>query len=191
MSDPVQILAGWLDDARKAEQPAPTAMTLVTVSPEGRPSARVVTLKRLEADGLVFTTALWTRKVEELRANPHVAAVFHWPAIGRQVRVEGRAEIAEPELADELFADRPPARRLQALVSRQGEQIDDLAPLRDRLEARREEMRNGPIPRPDDWGAVRIRPLAIEFWQEAADRLHDRLAYEAGEDGWRCRRLAP
>lgn len=191
MSDPVQILAGWLDDARNANAPAPAAMTLVTASGDGRPSARVVTLKRLEADALVFTTGLWTRKAQELRANPHVAAVFHWPTLGRQVRVEGRAEIAERGLAEELFADRPRGHQLQTLVSRQGAQIDDLAPLRSRLEAQLDEAVDQPVPCPDDWGAVRIRPTGIEFWEEGADRLHDRLAYKAVEGGWRCRRLAP
>jgi pyridoxamine 5'-phosphate oxidase len=130
-------------------------------------------------------------RAQELRANPHVAAVFHWPALGRQARVEGRAEIAERELAEELFADRPRSHRLQALVSRQGEQIDDLGPLRVRLEAQMAEAVDRPIPCPDEWGAVRVRPTSIEFWEEAADRLHDRLDYEVAEGDWRCRRLAP
>ena len=190
-ADPVQALAGWLDDARHAGAPAPGAMTLATVGSDGRPSARVVALKRVEADALVFTTGLWTRKVQELRANPHVAAVFHWPALGRQARVEGSAEVAERELAEELFAGRPRAHQLQALVSRQGEQVDALAPLRARLEAKAEETADRPILCPDEWGAIRIRPVAIEFWEEGADRLHERLDYEAAEGAWRCRRLAP
>lgn len=190
-NDPVQILAGWLERARDAKVPAPAAMTLVTASPDGRPSARVVSLKRLEVEALVFTTGLWTRKAEELLANPHVAAVFHWPTLGRQVRVEGLAEIAERELAEALFADRPRDHQLQTLISRQGEQIDDLAPLRARLEGLVEKTVEQPIPCPDDWGAVRIRPTAIEFWEEGADRLHERLAYEAADREWRCHRLAP
>ncbi len=190
-ADPIQALARWLDDARKAGALAPGAMTLATVGSDGRPSTRVVTLKRLEADALVFTTGLWTRKARELIANPRVAVVFHWPVLGRQVRVEGLAEIAERELAEQLFADRPRDHQLQALVSRQGERIEDLAPLRARLEAIVAETAGQPIPCPEDWGAVRIRPSAIEFWEEGPDRLHDRLGYEVIKGGWRCRRLAP
>ena len=100
---PLEQLDRWLADARTAGVEAPMAMTLATAGADGRPSARVVSLKRLEEDRLVFTTALWTRKVEELRVDPRVAAVFFWPALGRQVRIEGRAEIAERELAEELF----------------------------------------------------------------------------------------
>ncbi len=189
--DPVQTLAGWLDEARETQMPTPAAMTLITVGAEGRPSGRVVSLKRLEADGLIFTTGLWTRKADELRANPQVAAVFHWPALGRQARVEGDAELAERELAEELFAARPRGHQLQTLVSRQGEEIDDLGPLRARHAALVKETGERPLPCPEDWGAIRIRPVRIEFWQEGEDRLHERLAYELGEDGWRCRRLAP
>lgn len=190
MSDPLQVLAVWWQDAIDAGLPAPESMTLVTATGDGRPSARIVSLKRLEGGALVFTTGLWTRKADELRANPRVAAVLHWPLLGRQVRVEGLGEVAERALAEELFATRPRAHQLQALVSRQGEPIDDLGPLRGRLETLLEEDNSTPAC-PPDWGAVRIRPQSIELWEESPDRLHERLVYTAAEDGWRCQRLAP
>jgi pyridoxamine 5'-phosphate oxidase len=189
--DPLEILGRWLGQAREAGVPAPGAMTLVTATADGAPSARMVTLKRMEADALVFTTALWTRKVAELRANPRVAAVFYWPALGRQARIEGRGEIAERELAEELFGGRPRERQLQAIVSRQGETIEGLEPLRERLEQLRVETADGPIECPPDWGAVRIVPDRVEFWEEATDRLHERRLYEAVADEWRLSQLAP
>jgi pyridoxamine 5'-phosphate oxidase len=189
--DPFEILGAWLERAREAGAEAPNAMTLVTATAEGRPSARVVSLKRLEADALVFTTALWTRKVAELRLNPRVAAVFYWPALGRQVRIEGRGEVAERELAEELFVGRPRDHQLQALVSRQGETIEALGPLRDRLEALREEAADRPVECPPDWGAVRIVPNRVELWEEAPDRLHERRLYEADGREWHLSHLAP
>lgn len=191
MDDPIETLSSWLEEAREAEAPAPAAMTLATVGADGRPSVRVVSLKRLEAGALVFTTGLWTRKAVELRANPWAAAVFHWPALGRQARIEGRAEVADRALAEELFAARPRGHRLQAHASRQGEAIDDLAPLRARLETLRAELADRPVPCPDDWGAIRLVPDAVELWTEGPDRLHDRLGYRAGAEGWRLTRLAP
>ena len=98
----------------------------------GRPSARTVTLKRIEDDALLFTSALWTRKAREIEANPQVALLFHWPALGRQVHVTGAASLAERALAEELFAERDLFHQLQTVVSRQGEPIDDLDELRDR-----------------------------------------------------------
>ena len=187
----LEQLDRWLADAREAGVEAPMAMTLATAGADGEPSARVVSLKRIEDERLVFTTALWTRKVEEIRSNPRVAAVFFWPCLGRQVRVEGRAEIAERALAEELFAERPRSHQLQAHASRQGEEIEDLDQLRSRLEALRVELGEAPVPCPEDWGAVRLRPERVELWQEGEDRLHSRRLFEARADGWRQTLLAP
>jgi len=189
--DPLHLLVRWLEQAREAGAPAPAAMTLATVGAGGRPSARVVSLKRLEDGALLFTTGLWTRKAEELRANPRVAAVFHWPTLGRQARVEGEATLAERELTEELFAVRPRAHRLQAHVSRQGEPIADLSSLRERLEALDAETAGQDIVCPEDWGAIRIVPDAIELWTEEPDRLHERLLYRAGSSSWNRSLLAP
>jgi pyridoxamine 5'-phosphate oxidase len=166
-------------------------MTLATAGGEGRPSARLVSLKRLSDEGLIFTTALWTRKAAELRDNPCAAATFYWPALGRQVRVEGRAELAERALAEELFAERPHSHQLQAHVSRQGREIESLDELRAGLAALKAELGESLVPCPDDWGAVQLRPDRIEFWQEGEDRLHSRQLFEASVDGWRQSLLAP
>ena len=191
MTDPLVTLSRWLADARESGTETPGAMTLVTATADGAPSARIVSLKRLEADALVFTTALWSRKVRELRLNPNLAVVFHWPTLGRQVRIEGRGEIAERELAEELFAARPRERQLQAIVSRQGEVIEGLDPLRERLDHLRDETAEQAIECPPDWGAVRIVPDRIELWEEAPDRLHERRLYEADGREWRQSLLAP
>jgi pyridoxamine 5'-phosphate oxidase len=151
----------------------------------------VVSLKRLDSKGLVFTTALWTRKVEELRNSPRVASTFYWPSLGRQVRVEGRAEVAARELAEELFAGRPRSHQLQAHVSRQGETIESIETLSEQLAALDAKLGDRPVPCPEDWGAVRIVPERIEFWEEAADRLHRRTLYETRAGAWHRSLLAP
>ena len=191
MSDPMQALQRWLDEAADAGAPAPAAMTLATVGEDGRPSARVVSLKRLEPDGLVFTTALWTRKAAELRANPGVALVFHWPALGHQARIEGRAEIAERQLAEQLFAERPRSHQLQAIVSHQGETIEDLDKLRARLDKLQSEAEGQAIPCPAEWGAIRVRPDVVELWSEGDDRLHERRLFERNGDNWTVTLLSP
>lgn len=187
----MQALERWLEEAADAGAPAPTATTLATVAADGSPSGRVVSLKRLEPDGLVFTTALWTRKAAELRANPRVALVFHWPTLGRQARIEGWAEVAERELAEELFAERPRSHQLQAIVSHQGETIEDLGPLRARLDELKSETADDPIPCPTQWGAIRVRPDAIELWSEGDDRIHERRLFERAGDSWTGTLLAP
>jgi pyridoxamine 5'-phosphate oxidase len=189
---PYELLDRWLSDAREASLPAAESVAFVTVGEDARPTARTVSLKRLEDDALVFTSALWTRKARELAQNPHVALLFHWPSLGRQVHVAGEAVLAERGLAEELFAERHPAHRMQTIVSRQGEPIEDLESLRARHAHLLDAMETPPEC-PPDWGAIRVRALAVEFWLQAEDRMHDRLLYERDGDGedWSRTRLAP
>lgn len=165
-------------------------MAFVTVAADGKPSARTVLLKRVERDGLLFTSALWTRKARELQGNPHVSLLFWWPTLGRQAHVAGEAREAERTLAHELFGERPLGHRVQTLVSRQGEPIEDLQPLRERHAHLMQAMEAPPVC-PEDWGAIRVVPQAIEFWEQAPDRMHERLLYERDGGGWRMKRLAP
>ncbi len=188
--EPLSLLGECLAQAGAAGVPEPGSVAFVTVAADGRPSARTVLLKRLEERALVFTSALWTRKAREIEANPHVALLFYWPAIGRQVHITGEAALAGRELALELFSERELSHRVQTLVSRQGEPIEDLAPLRAR-HAHLMRTLEAPPQCPPDWGAIRVLPETAEFWVQAPDRMHDRLLYERSERGWRRSRLAP
>jgi pyridoxamine 5'-phosphate oxidase len=189
-ASPLRALEEWLEEASGAGAPNPGAVAFVTAGADGRPSARTVSLKRIEDDALVFTSALWTRKAREIESNANVALLFYWPAIGRQVHIGGRAEVAERELALELFVERELSHRVQTLVSRQGEPIEDLETLRAR-HAHLMRATEAPPECPPDWGALRVVPQAIEFWQEAPDRMHERVLHERDGSTWRTVRLAP
>ena len=188
--EPLELLDRWLDDARAAEVPEPGSVAFVTVGEGGRPSARTVLLKRLEDRALLFSSALWTRKASEIADNPHVALLFHWPTIGRQVHITGTASLAERALAVELFSERDLAHRVQTLVSRQGETIEDLAPLRAR-HAHLMKALEAPPACPPDWGALRVVPDTVEFWRQAPDRMHERLLYARVDERWERSRLSP
>jgi pyridoxamine 5'-phosphate oxidase len=188
--NPLPTLELWLADARAANLPEPDAVALATVGEDGQPSTRIVQLKRIEAGALVFTSALWTRKAREIAANPRVSLLAYWPTLGRQLHVTGEAGVAERSLAVELFAGRERSRQLQAVVSRQGEPIEDVEPLRERHRHLMGAM-EAPPDCPPDWGAIRVVPDLIELWTQAEDRMHDRLLYERDGERWRCTRIAP
>jgi pyridoxamine 5'-phosphate oxidase len=188
--EPLELLDRWLTEARAAGVPELGTVTFVTVGQGGRPSARTVLLKRLQDDALLFSSALWTRKASEIADNPHVALLFYWPTIGRQVHITGEAAVAERELAVELFSEREFSHRVQTLVSRQGETIEDLEPLRARY-AHLMNVLEAPPECPPDWGALRVIPTAVEFWLQAPDRMHDRLLYERAGESWDRSRLSP
>ncbi|HEX5308545.1 MAG TPA: pyridoxal 5'-phosphate synthase [Solirubrobacteraceae bacterium] len=187
---PLRLLEQWLADAREAGVAEHDAVALATVGANGQPSTRIVQLKRVEADALIFTSALWTRKAREISANPLVSLLAYWPTLGRQAHICGEAVLTERELSVELFAGRALERQLQAVVSRQGEPIESLEELRDR-HAHLMQVTEAPPDCPPDWGAIRIAPTLVELWSESADRMHDRLLYERVERSWRCTRIAP
>lgn len=189
-SNPIAELSSWIEEAVRAGVEKPASVAFVTVGADGRPSARTVTVKRFEDEALVFTSALWTRKAREVEVNPQVALLFHWPALGRQAHLTGEAKLAERALAEELFDQRDLLHQLQTVVSRQGETIADLAPLRNRL-AHLAEVQEAPPSCPPDWGALRVRPRTVELLAEADDRLHERRLFEREGDGWRMTLLSP
>jgi pyridoxamine 5'-phosphate oxidase len=191
-AEPIRELERWIEDARGAGIPQPASVAFVTVGEGGQPSARTVTLKRIEDDALLFTSALWTRKAQEIEANPQVALLFHWPALGRQAHITGEAALADRALAEELFDERDLFHQLQTTVSRQGETIEGLDVLRDRLAHLAQVQETAPAC-PADWGALRVRPQTIELWSEAEDRLHERRLFQRdkGDGSWSLTLLAP
>jgi pyridoxamine 5'-phosphate oxidase len=189
-ADPLRLLGEWIAEARDRGLAQPASVAFVTVGADGRPSARIVNLKRLEGDSLLFTSALWTRKAREIESNPSVALLFHWPSLGRQAHLTGRAELAPRSLAEELFSERDLLHQMQTVVSRQGEPVDDLAPLRDRL-AHLARVQETPPACPPDWGALRVVPDVVELWSEADDRIHERRLFAREGDGWAVTLLSP
>ena len=189
--DPVALFGRWFNQAMLAELPEPNAMTLATVTPDGRPSARVVLMKGYGESGFTFFTNYHSRKGRELAATPFACLVFLWDELERQVRIEGGVEKVTPEESDEYFRVRPLGSRLGAWASDQS----DLIPDRAFLERKHAELLarhpDGNIPRPPHWGGYRVIPAVIEFWQGRPSRLHDRLRYARVPDGWVRERLAP
>lgn len=189
--DPFDRFAAWMAEAEASEPNDPNAMTLATSTPDGRPSARMVLLKGWDRQGFVFYTNLESRKGGELAANPNVALLFHWKSKLRQVRIEGRADPVSAAEADAYYASRPRTSRLGAWASDQSRELDSRATLLGRVAALEVKYALGEIPRPPHWSGFRVVPDAIEFWQDAPFRLHDRIVFHREGADWRTVRLYP
>lgn len=191
--NPIAWLQTWIDDATAAHIPDANAMTVSTVDHQGWPSSRVVLLKGLDAQGLVFYTNRTSQKGRDLTQHPHAAAVFYWHALSRQVRVRGAVSWTSDAESDAYFASRPRDSRLGAWASLQGQVLPD----RETFDARLSEVTlryaaQDHIPRPPHWGGYRIAPVEIEFWIGHPFRWHDRYLYTRQPDqSWAIQQLYP
>ncbi|HEU0163793.1 MAG TPA: pyridoxamine 5'-phosphate oxidase [Thermomicrobiales bacterium] len=190
--DPIAQFGIWFDEVRSTDILEANAVIVATVGADGAPSARTVLLKSFDHEGFVFYTGYESQKGREIAQNPAVALTFYWPALERQVRINGDAVRIAPELSDAYFATRPPGSQLGAVASPQSEVIPDRDWLANRVaEVSADIDDEHPLRRPETWGGYRVVPHTVEFWQGRPDRLHDRLRYRQVEGGWVIERLAP
>ena len=189
--DPIQQLIEWLNDAIDGQQLDPNAMVLSTIDAAGYPDARVVLLKELTPDGLVFFTNYNSPKGQHIASNGHVSVLFFWPALERQVRIKGIAEKIKEEDSELYFKSRPLESQLGAWASPQSEVIESRQVLTDNYMRYQQEFENQEITKPPYWGGYLIRPAYFEFWQGRSNRLHDRIQYSLLEHNWLIHRLAP
>lgn len=186
-ADPLVEVRRWVKAAVDAKIPDANAMTLATVDERGRPSARVVLLKELDARGFTFFTNYDSKKGRDLAAHPFAALVLFWEPMHRQVRVEGSVEQVTAAESDAYFASRPRGSQLGSAASPQSQVIASRAVLDANVAA----FGDGPVPRPAHWGGYRVIPEMIELWQGQPSRMHDRVRYARRGDTWVRERLAP
>ena len=191
LADPVAQFQKWFEEALKAQVGEPNAMTLSTVSPEGKPSSRIVLIKQFDARGFTWYTNYNSEKGQQLEQNPQASLLFFWRELERQVRIEGTVVKTSAAESDEYFNVRPLQSRLSAIASRQSATIGSRAELEANFDAVAAVAGDTPA-RPAHWGGYRLQPERIEFWQGRRSRFHDRIVFTRGADGsWSMERLQP
>ncbi|MGE0385856.1 MAG: pyridoxamine 5'-phosphate oxidase [Gammaproteobacteria bacterium] len=203
--EPFGLFSRWLAEAEAAaQQPNPTVITVATVDPDGRPSARQVLCRGFDpqAGTIVFYTNRDSRKGDALRPGAYAAVVFHWDAVARQVRIEGPVLPSPDAESDAYFAQRPRPAQISAWASAQSAPIASRAALLEKLAQceQRFGVDGAPVPRPPNWGGYRVYVESIELWVGSLGRAHDRAlwrrrlsreadGYRGGD--WQVARLQP
>jgi pyridoxamine-phosphate oxidase len=190
--NPIKQFDKWFSEALKSQQHEPTAMTLATSTPDGRPSARIVLMKGFNNEGFSFYTNYLSRKGKEIAKNPLGALTFFWDTLERQVRIEGTIEKLSKEESEKYFHSRPKGSQVGAVASPQSQEIDSRAGLEKKWEELDAQYANKEVPKPAHWGGYILKPRMIEFWQGRPSRLHDRILYKKIDNkNWKKVRLAP
>jgi len=189
--DPIAMVERWLRTAVEAKLSSPNAMTLATVDGRGRPAARIVLLKDLDARGFTFYTNYDSRKGKDLAAHAFAALVLFWEPLHRQIRIEGSIERVSADESDAYFASRPRGSQIGAIASPQSQPIDNRKVLEDKVADIERVVGAGVPERPVFWGGYLVVPDLVELWQGQASRLHDRVRYRMIDGAWVKDRLAP
>jgi pyridoxamine 5'-phosphate oxidase len=189
--EPSALFLSWLHEAIDAGVCEPHAMTLSTVDVDGRPDARVLILKDVNAAGWQFATAAASAKGTQLAARPHAALSFHWREQGRQVRVRGEVAAAGPSASAADFLAKPDGSRIAGLVGRQSAVLEDPRKLALEIEAARQRLADDPLAVAEDHAVYVLTPAEVEFWQGDRQRQHVRLRYRRSGGGWVTERLWP
>ncbi|MCD8497994.1 MAG: pyridoxamine 5'-phosphate oxidase [Alphaproteobacteria bacterium] len=190
--NPNALFEEWFREAQKSEPNDPSAMAVSLIDAEGKPSVRIVLMRKYGEKGFEFFTNYESRKGKGLEKNPYAELCFYWKSLHKQIRITGRVEKTSAAESDDYFNNRPRGSRVGAWASQQSrpmEGYEELQGRMDEFEAKFEGMEA--IPRPPHWGGFRVIPERIEFWEEQPFRLHKRFVYIKQGNTWKTEWLYP
>ena len=189
IDDPIAVFQAWHREADENQDCDADRTALATSTQDGRPSVRFVFFRGIREGGFSFFTNYDSRKGRELLGNPFASMAFHWPGLGRQVRIEGSVQQLSSSESDAYWQTRPRESQVSSLVSRQSKLLVDETTFL--AEVSRVQESGEPIPRPSNWGGFKIMPTSIEFWTRGEHRRHHRVRYEKSANPWDSTRLYP
>jgi len=189
--DPMVQFGLWLQEYRDTGAEDSTAFAISTVSSNGDPDSRIVLLKEVRDEKLVFFTNYNSKKGRDLSRNPRAHALFFWSNLERQVRILGSVVRIPRDESERYFASRPIKSQWGAAASQQSEPISNRAAMDDQLRLTKEAYPTQ-VPCPPDWGGFALSVDHIEFWQGRDSRMHDRIRFNREPLGeWTIQRLQP
>lgn len=189
-NQPFDMIAKWLREALEKSVHEPNAISISTIGLDGFPQTRIVYLKELVEEGLIFYTNYKSDKGKAIEQNNKVHVLVFWPELERQIRISGLVEKVPEEMSDDYFASRPYGSKIGAWASNQSEILSSRKELEDRVHEFTEKYPLD-VPRPPHWGGYVVKPIKVEFWQGRPSRLHDRIVYIKEGNSWSIRRINP
>ncbi len=189
--EPLVRINEWIEEAVKLEVPLPHAMNLSTADDFGQPSSRMVLLKSISDEGMVFYTDYESHKGKILQKNSKAALNFWWAKTDKQIRIEGVCIKTSDQESDEYFQSRPRGSQISASVSLQSKEIRNYENLVKEAKDLEKRSSGSNLKRPSRWGGYKLIPNRIEFWKNEVNRLHRRELFILESNKWRKTLLSP
>ena len=179
---PAKQLELWVADAVNSNELDPTAMVVSTVDASGMPDSRVLLLKEIKNETLIFYSNYDSSKGKQLVDNCNVALNFYWPSMVRQVRVRGSVKKLARADSEKYFNTRPLDSRVAAIISKQSAVLESKDSLYTEYENAIAEKTNTTCP--ENWGGYVVIPVEFEFYKGRTNRLSDRVHYHKVVNTW-------
>ena len=196
-ADPIAEIVAMRDEARRLKDVHVDVCFLATVGGRGRPEARPVSLRDIDADGFGMLLNAHSPKWRQIEAGGQCSLTILWSSVGRQYRVYGTLRPMNPARL-RFWWERKTlgSRLLEHYYEAYKPQSEPVGSRAEFLEGIAELGRRYPdaasVPPPGGLHGVCLWPAEIDAWHSSpADRLHNRHLFKRSGNNWTSETLVP
>jgi len=190
---PFDQMQQWLQKEKDLGSPNPYNIVLATATREGIPHSKIVAIKEIRADTILFFTQRETRKAKELQENPCASMTLWLPLQQREVIVDGKVEPLSQEENERYWQDMPHDRQLMFSVYSplSGKAIDSIRELEDERLALEKKYKDKPIPITDFYCGFKFIPAYFYFYTLGNASFSEVIRYAQSHKTWEKQMLSP
>lgn len=193
MNSPIDLINKWLHEEHAAGAPNPQQAVLSTSTNDNTPHGRVVAIREINDQGLLFFTQKGTRKVNELNKNPIAAITFWFELLQREIMIEGTVTPLSMTENDRYWRQYPREAQIRfcAYASTSAQPITSKHTLEDKKKKIEHDYRGKEILASPFYLGFRLKPNRVVFYAYRTDELSDVEEYKHGNDEWKIQILSP
>lgn len=190
---PIELLNTWIIDEKSMGAEHAQHAVLSSQGLNGAPHGRIVAIREITNDGVLFFTQKRTRKVLEIKNNNQVTLTFWFERHAREVIVEGEANFLSEEQNAHYWDVYPKWAQIRfcSYAPTSGEPIDDKQLLEDKRRNLEQSSKDTVLPCSPDYCGIAIKPKRFVFYSYRLDELSDVWEYLTDNNTITQRRLSP
>ncbi|MCA0402723.1 MAG: pyridoxamine 5'-phosphate oxidase family protein [Proteobacteria bacterium] len=190
---PIQLLTQWIEEEKAVGASLAQHAVLASQGLNGAPHGRVVAIKEINEDRILFFTQQITRKVAEIKNNNKVSLTFWLERYAREVIVEGQAHFLSESENNEYWQNYPQWAQVRfcSYAPTSGLVIENKNILEEKRLAMDKLSNNDPLPCSPDYCGIAIKPACFIFYSYRLDELSDVWKYQRQDNDFVKQILSP